>query len=194
MTEAEEKQLRVEIIGIDGIRRSGYVPRSKDGQMVELASGKYRIRDDAIFISVIKKYWGLKKVAQPTIVFRENETEPVKAKVRASDPHPNDIADAVSRSAWAIAQLIVNKEENWKMILLIMAIVAAGAGGVSAYISYDNSKNILALQDAVEGIVIPMAPSSGSTLTPTPTPTFPGITNPTTTPTPTQTIPFITGG
>ncbi len=185
MTSAEEKILRVEIIGIDGIRRSGNINRLKDGETVELAGFKYRIRDDAIFISVISKLRGLFKKAVPTIVFRENQVEPIPKAARSSDPHPNDVADAVSRTAWALAQLMINKEEKWKTMLLIFAIVAAGAGGASAYFGYENSKAIKDLRVEVEGIVIPLP--TQSSINPSATPT-------TITPTPTSTIPFITGG
>ena len=176
--EKVEETLRVEVVGTDGIRRVGYYPRD-----VDMVANTYRIDPERVFLTKVKKN-AFSTVQQPTIMFRENSSEAIPYRAAASKPSPKEIGDAVSRAAWALSNLIIQKEDKWKIFLLLLCGLAVAAGAGSAYLSYDTGQRLTDFEDRFMSAIDTANPDV--TVTPTVTQTV----KPTTTlPTPTVATP-----
>jgi hypothetical protein len=152
-----ENELRVEVIGSDGVRRTGYVPRTDT-----VAFNKYLITSKDIFLVKMKKF-DLLPFVQPTICFREDSIHAIPRESDSSFPTPAETGDAIAGAAWALAKLLISKEEKWKLLVMILCACAMLAGGFSAYMSYDTQKKV----NAIGLLLTTDNPGAGSTPVPT---------------------------
>lgn len=121
--------LRVEVIGNDGIRRYDYCSRQDI-----MAFNKYRIDPDGVFLTEIRDSKGNVHY-EPTILFFENSIECIK-KGEPSNPTPQEAGEAISQAAFSLARLMrtrENKTSEVSFYLLIGTFIAAVAGAFFAF-------------------------------------------------------------
>jgi hypothetical protein len=171
-----ENELRVEVIGSDGVRRTGFIPRTDT-----VAFSKYLITSKDIFLVKMKKF-DLLPFVQPTICFREDSIHAIPRESESSFPTPAETGDAIAGAAWALAKLLVSKEEKWKLILMLLCALAVMAGAGSAYMSYNTNLALKEFTTSYTSAPGTIVPTSVPTMVVTSKPTIkPGTPGPTTT-------------
>ena len=153
--------LRVEVIGNDGIKRYDYCSRHEI-----MAFNKYRIDPEGVFLTEIRDGKGGVRY-EPTILFFENSTECIK-KGEPSNPTPQEAGEAISQAAFSLARLMRKREDKTNEIsfyLLVGTCLAAIAG---AYFAFRGMGDI----NHVADLVTNWLPSALQTA-PSPQPTIP---------------------
>jgi len=153
---SSENELRIEVIGSDGVRRTGYIDRNST-----VAFNKYLISSKDIFLVKMKKF-DLIPYVQPTICFREDSIHAIPRESEASFPTPAETGDAIAGAAWSLAKLLINKEEKWKLLVMVLCACAVLAGGFSAYMSWDTQKKVNAI-----GLILTSDHNTAPTVVPT---------------------------
>ena len=159
--------LKVLIIGNDGIMRAGYCDRQS-----KFAYNKYRLDADAVFLTEKYLAWIVPWGVQPTILFRENNTEPIFVKdVETSSPTPEETGDAISSASVSLARLLMEKDKMLMVLAVIFAAMAfvAAAGGI--YMTYKFESKFDASQASAPSIIVPTGTPVPYTFRPTVTPT-----------------------
>ena len=183
----EENDLKVLIIGNDDVLRSGWCKKTD-----KLAFDRYEIDPEAIFLTEEYKFFGLIKVSNvPTIEFYENSTKPIM-RPEKSLHKPDEIGDAVSMAAWALAKLLISKNEKFETMvtyLMIIACICSAAAAGFGFMTWKQTQSINCVAPVPAGgggggsgggTYIPPT----ATATPTPVPTLQPTQQPTSIPPP----------
>lgn len=155
--------LRVEVIGNDGIRRYDYCSRQDI-----MAFNKYRIDPDGVFLTEIRDGKGRVRY-EPTILFFENSTECVK-KGEPSNPTPQEAGEAISQAAFSLARLMRKREDKTSEISLYLLIGTFIAAVAAAYFAFRGMGDISHVADLVTNWLPSVLQTS-----PAPQPTIPNV-------------------
>lgn len=165
-----KSKIKVLVIGADGIARKYWC--NHDDAFCAVGSAKYKIDPDAVY-QTSEGFFGGKVV--PTIQFRANNVMPISYKKVPSIPDPEEMGSSIARAAWAIAELMRKKDENFKTMLLIGILAACILAGAGAYMGYSNGQQITKIQNQLNQTysspqTVPTYPSYIVPVTPIPTP------------------------
>ena len=149
----QEASLRIEVIGNDGIRRTGYCSRQDT-----MAFNKYRIDPDGVFLTEIPDAKGNVRY-EPTIVFYENSTECVQ-KGERSNPSPQEAGEAISQAAFSLARLSRQKNEQDNKISLYLSIGTLVCAAVGAYFAFRGMADIGWVGDVLTNYVTGISTSA----------------------------------
>lgn len=172
---ARKGDLRVEVIGNDGIKRFDYCSRQD-----VMAFEKYRIDPDGVFLTEILDGKGGVRY-EPTILFYENSIECVK-KGDASSPTPQEAGEAISQAAFSIARLMRRKEDTQNQYLFYVACGTLLVAIAAAYFAYQSMGDTGYIIDLVQNWVLPAVNTAPATPATVPT-AVPTVTVPTGQPT-----------
>ena len=175
--------LKVVVIGNDGIMRGGLYPRNS-----RIIADKYVVTPKDIFLQRTKKHFWM--VDQPTIIFRENNVNAISRDGKDSFPSPTEMSDTIENAAMHLFTLFGQPKSNiWMILILIAALVAAGCAGASAYMEYNQQKEISNIHSTINEIDGILSNSSYNSPTGGIVTTVPrGIVSATVIPTPAPTI------
>lgn len=154
--------LRVEVIGMDGIRRVGYCSRTET-----MAFNKYQVDAEGVFLTEYADKEGNLQY-EPTIAFYENSTVCIKEGER-SDPTPKEAGEAISQASFSLARLMRAEDAGREKLMLYLTIGALVAAALAAVMAFKMSGDISALGNLLEA-----APVVSGTV-PTPLPTMPKV-------------------
>lgn len=167
------RDLRVEVIGNDGIRRVGYC--SKQDTM---AFEKYQIHPDGVFLTEFQQEKGVPRY-EPTILFHENSCSPVK-KGAASPMTPQECSEAISTASFSMARLMYQQDQQSELLKLVLTAGALVCAAAAAYFAFSATGGVGEIQALLDQIVMytpsitPPAivtPVITPVITPTPIPT-----------------------
>ena len=146
----EEKSLKCMIIGNDNILRVGYCNKNEG-----LAFGKYIINADAIFLTEDQSRFSSKTV--PTIAYYENDVNPIMRGELAYKYNADQVGDAVSMAAWALAKLLIAKDDSFENIVKYLLIGCLILGAGSLYMEYNNMQKLNSMSASLTGLIQPDA-------------------------------------
>ena len=174
-----KSKIKVLVIGTDGIARKYWC--NHDDAFCTVGAAKYKIDPDAVY-QTSEGFFGGKMV--PTIQFRANNVLPISYKKIPSIPDPEEMGSSIARAAWAIAELMRKKDENFKMMLLLGILAACILAGAGAYMGYSNGQHLTKIENQLNqtfgvgtGVIPQQYPvitgqvTPAPTIKPTPTPT-----------------------
>jgi hypothetical protein len=153
------QDLRVEVIGIDGIRRYAYCSRQDT-----MAFDKYRIDPEGVFLTEYHDEKG-NVLYEPTILFYENSTECVREGER-SNPTPEEAGEAISQAAFSLARLMKSKDDEKERLMLYLTVGTLLAALGALYMAFRGSGDISTVLEMLKTGASSVAPP----ITPAPTP------------------------
>lgn len=153
------QDLRVEVIGIDGIRRYAYCSRQDT-----MAFEKYQIEPEGVFLTEYHDEKG-NVLYEPTILFYENSTECVREGER-SNPTPEEAGEAISQAAFSLARLMKSKDDDRDRLMLYLAIGTLIAAVGALYMAFRGSGDIQTVIEMLKTGASSVAPAITALPTP----------------------------
>lgn len=172
---ARRGDLRVEVIGNDGIKRFDYCSRQDT-----MAFNKYRIDPEGVYLTEIRDGKGGVRY-EPTILFFENSTECIR-KGNPSTPTPQEAGEAISQAAFSLARLMRRKEDNHSQLSFYLLCGTLLCAATAAYFAFKGMGDVGYVADVITNW-LPSVTAPVTTPAPVATPV------PTHIPAPTPTIP-----